>query len=146
MAPRHGMAAPHNTTPQPHTRNPCQVSHACSLANNPRSLAATSRITIVFFSHQVLRCFTSPRYHHTNYEFIHAATTHNCGQVSPFGHPRINARLTTPRGLSRPSTSFIGLSCPRHPPCALHRQHKTLRHPHTNHTNKTSMQPAREQQ
>jgi len=28
--------------------------------------------------------------------------------VSPFGHPRINAREVTPRGLSQPPTSFIG--------------------------------------
>jgi hypothetical protein len=35
-------------------------------------------------------------------------TAHNDCRVSPFGHPRIKARLTTPRGLSRPPTSFIG--------------------------------------
>ena len=28
--------------------------------------------------------------------------------VSPFGHPRINARKVTPRGLSQPPTSFFG--------------------------------------
>ncbi len=35
-------------------------------------------------------------------------TAHNDCRVSPFGNPRITARLTTPRGLSRPPTSFIG--------------------------------------
>ena len=35
-------------------------------------------------------------------------TVHHDGRVPPFGHPRINARLTAPRGLSRPPTSFIG--------------------------------------
>jgi hypothetical protein len=35
-------------------------------------------------------------------------TAHDDCRVSPFGHPRITARLTTPRGLSRPPTSFIG--------------------------------------
>jgi hypothetical protein len=35
-------------------------------------------------------------------------TPHNGCRVPPFGHPRINARLTAPRGLSRPPTSFIG--------------------------------------
>ena len=35
-------------------------------------------------------------------------TRHHSCWVSPFGHPRITARLTTPRGLSRPTTSFIG--------------------------------------
>jgi hypothetical protein len=31
--------------------------------------------------------------------------------VSPFGNPRINARSAAPRGLSQPSTSFIGSWC-----------------------------------
>ena len=35
-------------------------------------------------------------------------TAHNHGRVSPFGHPRINAQLATPRGISQPPTSFIG--------------------------------------
>jgi hypothetical protein len=41
--------------------------------------------------------------------YIQAGVTphHGC-RVPPFGHPRINARLTAPRGLSRPPTSFIG--------------------------------------
>lgn len=38
-------------------------------------------------------------------------TRHHSCWVSPFGHPRITARLTTPRGLSRPTTSFIGSWC-----------------------------------
>jgi hypothetical protein len=38
-------------------------------------------------------------------------TPHDGRWVSPFGHPRITARLTTPRGLSRPPTSFIGSWC-----------------------------------
>lgn len=36
------------------------------------------------------------------------ATRHDSGQVSPFGHPRINVWLATPRGLTQPPTSFIG--------------------------------------
>ena len=35
-------------------------------------------------------------------------TLHHECWVSPFGHPRITARLTAPRGLSQPPTSFIG--------------------------------------
>lgn len=35
-------------------------------------------------------------------------TAHDCGGVSPFGHPRITVRLPTPRGLSQATTSFIG--------------------------------------
>ena len=35
-------------------------------------------------------------------------TGHDSSQVSPFGHPRITARLPTPQGLSQAPTSFIG--------------------------------------
>ena len=35
-------------------------------------------------------------------------TVHNDSRVPPFGHPRIKALSATPRGLSRPDTSFIG--------------------------------------
>ena len=38
-------------------------------------------------------------------------TPHNWCWVSPFGNPRISARLTAPRGLSQPPTSFIGSWC-----------------------------------
>ena len=34
-------------------------------------------------------------------------TRHDPGRVSPFGHPRIKARLAAPRGLSQLTTSFI---------------------------------------
>ncbi len=44
--------------------------------------------------------------------YIHRRVTphHGC-RVSPFGNPRITARLTAPRGLSQPPTSFIGPWC-----------------------------------
>ena len=38
-------------------------------------------------------------------------TRHHSCWVSPFGNPRISARLTAPRGLSQPPTSFIGSWC-----------------------------------
>ena len=38
-------------------------------------------------------------------------TPHDWCGVPPFGNPRINARLTAPRGLSQPPTSFIGSWC-----------------------------------
>lgn len=38
-------------------------------------------------------------------------TGHNSSWVSPFGHPRINARLPTPQGISQAPTSFIGSRC-----------------------------------
>jgi hypothetical protein len=38
-------------------------------------------------------------------------TAVSCRRVSPFGDPRINARLAAPRGLSQPPTSFFGSWC-----------------------------------
>jgi hypothetical protein len=38
-------------------------------------------------------------------------TGHDSCRVSPFGHPRISARLAAPRGLSQPPTSFFGSWC-----------------------------------
>src|ERR671926_521382 len=71
-------------------------------------------------------------------------TPHDWGRVSPFGHPRITARLTAPRGLSQPPTSFIGSWCQgihraplitwpqrcSHPLCSSQR---TTGHHHTPH-------------
>ncbi len=47
---------------------------------------------------------------HTLYIQMRVTRHHSCW-VSPFGHPRITARLTAPRGLSQPPTSFIGSWC-----------------------------------
>jgi hypothetical protein len=94
-------------TPQPHTHNPCQVSHAHGLASSAFA-RHYSRNHYCFLFHPVLRCFTSRSSLHTPY-FIQARVTgHDSSQVSPFGHPRINARLPTPQGLSQAPTSFIG--------------------------------------
>jgi hypothetical protein len=49
------------------------------------------------------------------FQFPGFASTHLCIQcvmtpksrVSPFGHPRIKARLSAPRGFSQTTTSFI---------------------------------------
>ena len=48
---------------------------------------------------------------HTLYIQVRVTPHHWCW-VSPFGNPRITARLTAPRGLSQPPTSFIGSWCP----------------------------------
>ena len=50
-------------------------------------------------------------------------------EVSPFGHPRITARLPTPHGLSQVATSFIGSRCQgihRPPSVACHQQTKNI--------------------
>ena len=38
-------------------------------------------------------------------------TGHDSCRVSPFGNPRITARLAAPRGFSQPPTSFFGSWC-----------------------------------
>jgi hypothetical protein len=59
----------------------------------------------------VLRCFTSPRYLHLPYVFRQGRWAITLHQVSPFGNPRIEVWLPTPRGLSQAPTSFIGSWC-----------------------------------
>ncbi len=61
-------------------------------------------------------------------------TGHDPDQVPPFGHPRINAWLPTPRGLSQAPTSFFGSWCQGiHPvllPTSPTRQHHPPHHHH----------------
>jgi hypothetical protein len=61
----------------------------------------------------VLRCFTSPRSLYPPYTFRRESPGHHEGPggVSPFGNPRITARLSAPRGLSQITTSFFGSRC-----------------------------------
>ena len=95
------------TLPQPHTCNPCRVSHRNGLASSDFA-RHYSRNHNCFLFLWVLRCFTSPRSLHTPYFIQVQVTAHDCGWVPPFGHPRITARLPTPQGLSQAPTSFIG--------------------------------------
>ncbi len=59
-------------------------------------------------------------------------TGHNSSWVSPFGHPRINARLPTPQGISQAPTSFIGSRCQgiHHVPLTTCPQQTTNTHKH----------------
>ena len=60
-------------------------------------------------------------------------TGHDSCWVSPFGHPRITARLPTPQGLSQAPTSFIGSRCQgiHHVPfiACHHKHHNTTTDP-----------------
>jgi hypothetical protein len=98
------------TLPQPPLRNPCRVSHEVGLASSDFA-RHYSRNHGCFLFLWVLRCFTSPRSLHTPYFIQVQVTGHNSSWVSPFGHPRINARLPTPQGISQAPTSFIGSRC-----------------------------------
>ena len=84
--------------PQPRLRNPCRVSHANGLANTRyRSPLHTDYLT-----KGGTKMFHFPPYQHTPTKLQCAPTTHNYGQVTPFGNPRINARSLTPRGYRQP--------------------------------------------
>ena len=63
---------------------------------------------------------------HTLYIQVQVTRHHSCW-VSPFGHPRITARLTAPRGLSQPPTSFIGSWCQGIHRAPLHTYNTTSR-------------------
>jgi hypothetical protein len=96
-----------DNAPQPHTRN-------------ARRLSTRAWFSLIPFRSPLLResqLFSLP----TGTEMFHfpalpptalyiqtAATPHNRCWVTPFGNPRINARLPTPRGISQAPTSFIG--------------------------------------
>lgn len=115
----------YETLPQPQPCNPCQVSHRTGLAYSDFA-RHYSRNHYCFLFLWVLRCFTSPRSLHTPYFIQVQVTGHNSSWVTPFGNPRINARLPTPQGISQAPTSFIGSRCQ-----GIH--HAPLPTCHTNH-------------
>ena len=107
---RTSTAALVKQTPQPHTRNPCRVSHVHGLASSDFA-RHYSRNHFCFLFLWVLRCFTSPRYLRLPYVFRQGRWAITLHRVSPFGNPRIKVWLPTPRGLSQAPTSFIGSWC-----------------------------------
>ena len=114
--------------PQHRTRNPCQVSHAHGLASSAIARHYT-RNHNCFLLLRVLRCFTSPRQPPHRLCIHLQVTPHNRCWVSPFGHPRINALLATPRGITQPHTSFIGSACQgiHHTPVTKHTDTQTIK-------------------
>src|SRR5258705_2979866 len=77
-------------------------------------------------------------------------TRHNSCWVSPFGNPRIHARLTAPRGITQPPTSFIGSQCQgiHHAPLNTYNtkpkviHNFEIAHQHTQNTNPHKGRPA----
>ena len=110
----------HPTTP--HTQ-PLPGITRTRFSHHPLSLTTTQGITILFSLPTGTEMFHFPASPLTALYIQTAATRHNSGWVPPFGHPRITARLTTPRGLSRPPTSFIGAWCQ-----GIHRMPHSLGH------------------
>src|SRR5690625_2532298 len=118
------------TTPQPHARNGCRLFHARGLATIPVR-SPLLRESLLFSLPAGTEMFHFPASPPTALYIQTAATRHDSGWVPPFGHPRITARLTTPRGLSRPPTSFIGAwyqGIHRMPHTLGHHRYKMLAH------------------
>src|SRR6185312_9740109 len=90
---------------------------------NARRLSHMTRFSLIRFRSPLLsesRLFSLPvgteMFHFPTFPphtlYIQARVTgHDSSWVSPFGHPRITARLPTPQGLSQAPTSFIGSWC-----------------------------------
>jgi hypothetical protein len=110
--------------PQPRTCNTCRLSHTYGLASSAFA-RHYSRNHGCFLFLWVLRCFTSPRSLQPPYTFRRRSPVAKLVtfEVSPFGHPRIKARLPAPQGLSQVTTSFIGSWC-----LGIHRSHLVACH------------------
>jgi hypothetical protein len=98
--------------PQPRPCNACRLSHMIGLACSGFARHYLRNRGCFLFL-WVLRCFTSPRSLYPPYIFRRESSgrTSTPDGVSPFGHPRIKVRLSTPRGLSQIATSFFGSRC-----------------------------------
>jgi hypothetical protein len=90
--------------------NACRLSHPHGLASSAFA-RHYSRNHMLFSLPVGTEMFHFPTFPpHTLYIQMRVTRHHSCW-VSPFGNPRITARLTAPRGLSQPPTSFIGSWC-----------------------------------
>ena len=98
--------------PQPRPCNACRLSHMIGLASSGFARHYYRNHGCFLFL-WVLRCFTSPRSLYPPYIFRRESLgrTSTPSGVSPFGNPRLKARLSAPRGLSQIATSFFGSRC-----------------------------------
>ena len=87
---------------QPRPCNGRNLSHRNGLGSSPFARRYSGNHACFLFL-RVLRCFTSPRSPYA----LSVVPEYDPWWVSPFGHPRLIARLAAPRGFSQPATSFI---------------------------------------
>ena len=109
LTPRPSAADPRKV-PRPRPRNACRLSHMhrFSLFRFRSPLLTESRL----FSLPVgTEMFHFPAFPPPTLYIQAGVTGHDSSRVSPFGNPRITARLPAPRGLSQAPTSFIGSWC-----------------------------------
>lgn len=102
-----GSGRNHRKVPQPRTRNARRLEHAYGLASSAFA-HHYSRNHILFSLPTGTEMFHFPALPPTALYIQAEATPHDWCWVPPFGHPRINVWLATPRGLTQPPTSFIG--------------------------------------
>ena len=128
---------PGRSTPQHHTHNPYPVSHAHGLAIfRFRSPLLTE--SQLFSLPAGTEMFHFPAFPPHRLYIHRAVTPHNWCWVPPFGNPRITARLTAPRGISQPPTSFIGSSRQGIHRAPLHTYHTQNPHRTPHRTNETA--------
>jgi hypothetical protein len=96
--------------PQPRPRNACRLSHVIGLASSAfaRHYSRNHRLFSLPVGTEMFHFPTFPPHALCVQAWV---TGHDSCRVSPFGHPRITARLAAPRGLSQPPTSFFGSWC-----------------------------------
>jgi hypothetical protein len=94
------------TPTTPHTQRPPAITRAWFSPIPFRS--PLLRESLLFSLPAGTEMFHFPALPPTTLYIQMAATPHDRCWVTPFGNPRINARLPTPRGISQAPTSFIG--------------------------------------
>ena len=103
--------------PRPRTCNAYRLSHTPGLASSAFA-RHYSRNHMLFSLPVGTEMFHFPTFPPTALYIQAAVTGDEASRVSPFGNPRINVWLSTPRGLSQIPTSFFGSWCQ-----GIHRVH-----------------------
>ena len=104
------MTADARKLPRPRTCNACQLSHTPGLASSAFA-RHYSRNHMLFSLPDGTEMFHFPSFPLLTLYIQVRVTGHESSRVTPFGNPRITARLPAPRGLSQAPTSFIGSWC-----------------------------------
>ena len=130
-----GQNAPTTPTTQ---RLPAITRHRFSLIRFRSPLLTESRLFSLPAGTEMFHFPAFPP--HTLYIQVRV-TGHVSSRVTPFGHPRITARLPAPRGLSQAPTSFIGSWCQ-----GIHRMPLQTCHTTQHNTDNNTPPPPKEQQ
>jgi len=94
--------------PQPRTGNATRLYHQSRFGLFPFRSPLLRESLLLSFPRGT-EMFQFPRFPPPALCVQAGVTPHDGCRVSPFGHPRIEARSAAPRGFSQPPTSFIGI-------------------------------------